>query len=85
MQMSCKQYTVETKVVTTNGSTDSNANSITFVNTGSVAVTVENIVLQPSQQLDIAGNENEVCIKIFYYSFATGANPSLSIIFKRYL
>lgn len=85
MQMSCKQYTVETKVVTSNGSTDSNANSITFLNTGSVAVTVENILLQPGQQLAITGNDNEICTKIFYYTFATGANPSLSIIFKRYL
>lgn len=83
--MSCKQYTVETKVVSTNGQTDSNANSITFVNTGSVAVTVENIVLQPGQQFDIIGNENEICVKIFYYTFATGSNPALSIIFKRYL
>lgn len=83
--MSCKQYTVETKVVTTNGSTDSNANGVTFVNTGSVPVTVENILLQPGQQLAVTGNENEICIKIFYYTFATGANPSLSIIFKRYL
>jgi len=83
--MSCKQYTVETKVVSTNGSTDSNANSVTFVNTGSVAVTVENIVLQPGQQLSVTGNENEICIKIFYYTFAAGTNPALSIIFKRYL
>lgn len=83
--MSCKQYTIETKVVTTNASTDSNANGITFINTGSVAAVVENIVLQPGQQLAITGNENEICTKIFYYSFATGANPSLSIIFKRYL
>lgn len=85
MQMSCKQYTIETKVVSSNGSTDSNSNSITFINTGSVAVNVDNVILQPGQQLAITGNENEICVKIFYYSFATGANPALSIIYKRYL
>lgn len=83
--MNCKRYTTETKVFSSNGQTDSNCNGLTFVNTGSVSVTVDNLLLQPGQQLTITGNENEVCVKIFYFTFPAGLNPSLTVIFKRYI
>ena len=83
--MNCKNYITETKIFTQNGSTDSNCNSILFVNTGSVNVTIENLVLQPSQSWSIEGNRDEMCVKVFYFNFDTGANPGLTAIFKRYV
>lgn len=83
--MSCQRYITETKIYSANNSTDSNCNSIIFINTGSVNVTVDNVVLQPSQSLTIDGNRDEVNVKIYYFNFASGTNPQLTIVFKRYV
>ena len=83
--MSCIQYTTETKIYVLTGSTDSNCNSILFINTGTSAVTIDAIVLQQGQQLRIDGNVNEILVKTYYFTFATGGTNSLTIVYKRYL
>lgn len=85
MQMNCIRYTTETKVFITNGQTDTNCNSVIFVNTGQDVVNVDNLNLQPGQKLEISGNRDEVLIKVYTFAFSTFVQPSLTIIFKRYL
>lgn len=83
--MSCQQYTTETKIFVLTGSTDSNSNSILFINTGTSSVTVDGIVLQQGQQFRIDGNANEILVKTYYFTFASGGSNSLTVVFKRYL
>ena len=83
--MKCRQYITETKIYYENSSTPSNCNSILFINSGTIAVTVENVLLQPGQQLAIDGNADEMCVKIFYFTFAATTGGSLTVVYKRYL
>ena len=83
--MACQQYITETKIYSANNQTDTNCNSVIFINTGSVNVTVDNVVLQPSQSLTIDGNRDEMNVKVYNFNFAAGTNPQLTIVFKRYI
>lgn len=83
--MACQQYITETKIFYANNQTDTNCNSVIFINTGSVNVTVDNVTLQPSQSLTIDGNRDEMNVKVYNFSFATGSNPQLTVVFKRYI
>lgn len=83
--MACIQYTTETKIYVLTGSTDSNCNSILFINTGTSQVTIDGIVLQQGQQFRIDGNENEMLIKTYYFTFASGGTNNLTVVFKRYI
>lgn len=83
--MNCIQYTTETKVFVLTGSTDSNCNSILFINTGTSAVTIDGVVIQQGQQFRIDGNYAEILIKTYYFTFATGGTNSLTIVYKRYI
>lgn len=81
----CRRYITESKIFTSNNQTDTNANSVLFVNTGSVNVIIDGLTLQPSQSWAIDGNENELCIKVYTIQFAAGTNPQLTVIYKRYV
>jgi len=83
--MACQQYITETKIFYANNQTDTNCNSVIFINTGSVNVTVDNVLLQPSQSLAIDGNRDEMLVKVYHFSFASGTNPQLTIVYKRYI
>lgn len=83
--MSCVQYVTETKVYSSNAQTDSNCNSIIFINTGQSNVNVDNLVLTPGQQLAIAGNFNEINVKIYQITFLGTTAPALTVIYKRYI
>ena len=83
--MACQKYITETKIFYANNQTDSNCNSIIFINTGSVNVTVDNVLLQPSQSLAIDGNKDEILVKVYQFNFAAGSNPQLTVVFKRYV
>jgi hypothetical protein len=85
MQMSCRQYITETKIYTQSGQTDTNANSVLFINTGSDNVNIDGLILQPSQSWAIDGNQDEILIKVYSFAFVTTAAPSLTVIFKRYV
>lgn len=83
--MSCRQYITETKIFTQSSSTDSNCNSLIFVNTGTSNVNIDGLVLTPNQSLNITGNENEVNVKIYYFNFTGAGTNGLTILFKRYI
>ena len=83
--MKCRQYTTETKIYAIANQTASDCNSILFINTGNTTVNVDGLVLQPSQSWAITGNENEMLIKTYNFSFGAGTNPNLTVIYKRYL
>jgi hypothetical protein len=81
------EYITETKVYSANNSTSSNCNSLLFINTGTMSVTVDNVVLQPSQSWSIDGNYCEITNKVYYFNFPTDVSgvPQLTVVYKRYL
>jgi hypothetical protein len=83
--MACIQYITETKIFSQNGQTDTNANSVLFINTGADKVTIDGLMLQPSQSWSIEGNINEILIKVYNFNFLTNNKPSLTVIYKRYV
>jgi hypothetical protein len=83
--MPCQQYITETKLFYSNNQTDTNCNSIIFINSGSVNVSVDNVLLAPNQTLAIDGNRDEVLVKVYEFNFAAGSNPQLTVVFKRYI
>ena len=83
--MACQRYITETKIFVANNQTDTNCNSVIFINSGSVNVTVDNVVLAPNQTLAIDGNRDEMLVKVYDISFASGSNPQLTVVFKRYI
>jgi hypothetical protein len=83
--MTCRQYITETKLFYSNNQTDTNCNSIIFINSGSVNVSVDNVILAPNQTLAIDGNRDEMLVKVYEFNFAAGSNPQLTVVFKRYI
>ena len=83
--MACRKYITETKIFSASGQTDSNANSMIFVNQGTSNVTVDGFLLTPNQSWNITGNLDEINIKVYSFSFSgTGINQ-LTVIYKRYV
>jgi hypothetical protein len=83
--MNCKKFITETKIFSQSSQTDTNANSIIFVNQGTSNVTVDGFLLTPNQSWNITGNENEINVKVYSFNFSgTGVNQ-LTVIFKRYV
>lgn len=83
--MTCKKFITETKIFSQSSQTDTNANSIIFVNQGTSNVTVDGFLLTPNQSWNITGNENEMNVKVYSFNFSgTGVNQ-LTVIFKRYV
>jgi hypothetical protein len=81
-------YETITKIYSLSGQTDTMSNSLIFLNTGSVPVTIDGVVLQPSQSFSILGNYGEINTKV--YSFIFKGNPlvtgrELTVIYKRYI
>lgn len=83
--MNCKKFITETKIFSQSSQTDTNANSVIFVNQGTSNVTVDGFLLTPNQSWNITGNENEMNVKVYSFNFSgTGVNQ-LTVIFKRYV
>lgn len=83
--MACKRYITETKIFSASGQTDSNANSMIFVNQGTSNVTVDGFLLTPNQSWNIIGNENEINIKVYQFNFSGSGTNQLTVIYKRYV
>jgi len=79
------QYITETKIFFQTGSTPSNCNSILFVNTGIINVIIDGLQLVPNQSWTVDGNQGEINLKTYYFTFASGAGAGLTVIYKRYL
>lgn len=86
MAVSIQNYITETKVFYVGGQTDSNCNTILFVNTGTSTVTIDGFSLTSGQSLSILGNRGEMNVKTYSFTFDP-ADPktSLTVIFKRYV
>jgi hypothetical protein len=55
-----QQFYLETKIYITNARISSNSNAITFINTGSVNLTINDLTLAPGQSFGVTGNDNEI-------------------------
>ena len=81
-----QKYYIEVKQFYTSQKVSSDCNDITFINTGSTNVRVQNILLVPNQQLNIAGNEGEIDTTQYDIFFTTliSTGNELTVIRKLY-
>lgn len=86
MAVSIQKYITETKVFYANSQTESNCNTILFVNTGTSAVVVDGFSLTSGQSLSILGNRGELNVKTYSFTFdPNDPKTSLTVIYKRYI
>jgi hypothetical protein len=83
--MSCRKYITETKTFQQSGQTDTNANSVIFVNQGTTNVTVDNFLLTPNQSWNITGNVDEMNVKVYSFNFSGAGVNQLTVVLKRYV
>jgi hypothetical protein len=83
--MKCREYITETKIFSSSSQTDTNANSVIFVNQGTSNVTVDGFLLTPNQSLNITGNVDEINVKIYTFNFSGAGTNQLTVILKRYI
>lgn len=80
-----KHYTVTFLNYDSSQRIPSDCNGITFLNQGTTVVTVENVVLQPTQSLAIEGNECEFTGQVFQINFSSVGQNNLTVIKKTYV
>ena len=83
--MACVKFITETKIFQQSGQTDTNANSVIFVNQGTSNVTVDGFLLTPNQSWNITGNRDEINIKVYSFNFSGAGINQLTVILKRYV
>lgn len=83
--MSCKKYVTETKVFGQSSQTDTNCNSVIFVNTGTTNVTIDGFTLTPNQSWNITGYTDEILVKTYNFNFSGAGTNQLTVLFKRYV
>ena len=83
--MACVKFITETKIFQQSGQTDTNANSVIFVNQGTSNVTVDGFLLTPSQSWNITGNRDEINVKVYSFNFSGTGTNQLTVILKRYV
>lgn len=83
--MACVKFITETKIFQQSGQTDTNANSVIFVNQGTSNVTVDGFLLTPNQSWNITGNRDEINVKIYSFNFSGTGTNQLTVILKRYV
>jgi hypothetical protein len=80
-----QKYYVETKVFYTTANIGSECNEITFINSGTTALVIADVPLQPNQSLRISGNRGEIDTTQYQLSFATPINVGNQLIVIRKL
>jgi hypothetical protein len=75
--MACVKFITETKIFQQSGQTDTNANSVIFVNQGTSNVTVDGFLLTPNQSWNITGNRDEINVKVYSFNFSGTDRPAL--------
>jgi hypothetical protein len=86
MAVSIQKYITETKVFYSNSQTESNCNTVLFVNTGTSSVTIDGFTLTSGQSLSILGNRGELNVKTYTFTFdPNDPKTSLTVIYKRYI
>jgi len=77
-----RKYRIEIQQYQQNYNVVSQCNNITFINTGSINVQINQFTLVPNASLAIGGNENEIDTTIYNVSFQGATNGNLIIIKK---
>jgi hypothetical protein len=86
MAIQMQNYITETKVFSVGGQTDSQCNSLLFVNTGTTDVYVDGFKLTSGQSWSILGNRGEINTKTYSFTFfEPKGTESLTVIYKRYV
>lgn len=82
-----QKYYVTAEQYNTNDKIYSNCNSMLFINTGTVAVSIFGVTLQPVQSLEIQGNRGEIDTTQYIIRFPTPQNAGneLTVIRKFYI
>lgn len=80
-----RQYRTETQQYSTDTTVQSNCNSMAFINTGAVPVTIDKFVLAAGASLSIDGNEGEINVTTYRISFSGATNGVLTIIRKYFV
>lgn len=83
--MACVKFITETKIFQQSGQTDTNANSVIFVNQGTTNVSVDGFLLTPNQSWNITGNRDEINVKVYSFNFSGAGVNQLTVILKRYV
>jgi hypothetical protein len=83
--MACVKFITETKIFQQSGQTDTNANSVIFVNQGTSNVIVDGFLLTPNQSWNITGNRDEINVKVYSFNFSGTGTNQLTVILKRYV
>jgi hypothetical protein len=83
--MACVKFITETKIFQQSGQTDTNANSVIFVNQGTSNVTIDGFLLTPNQSWNITGNRDEINVKVYSFNFSGAGINQLTVILKRYV
>jgi hypothetical protein len=83
--MTCRKFITETKIFSQSSQTDTNANSVIFVNQGTSNVTVDGFLLTPNQSWNITGNQDEINVKVYTFNFSGAGTNQLTVILKRYV
>ena len=80
------KYEIDFFGVITSQYVESNCNSLVFINKGTSNVTIENVLLFPSQSLAIDGNLTEYTNQRFFVNFGTSTTGNNCVILrKRYI
>lgn len=77
-----RQYKIELNQYQQNYNIVSNCNNITFINTGAIAVQINQFTLVAGASLSIGGNANEIDTTIYTVSFSGATNGNLTVIRK---
>ena len=80
-----RKYTTEFLQYNADSTIFSNCNSIAFINSGAVAVTIDKFILAAGASLAIDGNENEQNITTYRITFGGASNGVLTVIRKYYI
>jgi hypothetical protein len=80
------KYEIDFFTVETSQYVPSNCNSLVFINKGTSNLTIENVLLYPSQSLAIEGNYSEYTEQRFFVNFGTSTTGNNCVILrKRYI
>ena len=77
-----RQYRIEISQYQQNYNVISQSNNITFINTGSINVQINQFILVPNASLSIGGNADEIDTTIYNVSFQGATNGNLIVIKK---
>ena len=80
------KYEVDFYTVDTSQYVQATCNTLTFINYGTSVVSIESVILQPTQSFTIEGNNGEYTDQKFFVNFGTSTTGNNCVIVrKRYL